>query len=306
MTDSQALGTARDTPRPSSRNGLVWLTESVWKGPAPAIAAVSAFLILFWEPLITLGQNWWHNPDASHGLLLGPLAIFLAWRRGTVPKAEPHPTLGIVLLLGAVTLRFLSGLAAELYVMRLSMFGALLALIVFAMGTRQLLHWWLPTALLLLSVPLPTVLLNSLALPLQLKASAMGAQLLEWRHVPSGLAGNVILLPGQSLFVTEACSGLRSITALLSLGVLIGGIWLRTPWTRALLIVATIPVAMILNGFRVFLTGFLVYNVDRRAGDGFLHYTQGWGVFVVAFAVVAALAWLFARTENVLTQMRAA
>jgi exosortase len=176
-------------------------------------------------------------------------------------------------------------------------------LIVFAAGIRQLLHWWLPAALLLLSVPLPAVLLNSIALPLQLKASAMGAELLEWRHVPVALSGNVIHLPGRSLFVTEACSGLRSITALLSLGVLIGGIWLRGPWSRWLLLAAAVPVAMVLNGIRVFLTGFFVYYVNPSLGDGFMHYTQGWIMFVVAFTVLAVLGWLIAHVEHRFTRV---
>ena len=269
----------------------------------PAMIAAVAFAVLFWEPMLTLGRDWWSDPEAGHGLLLGPLAIFLAWRRGLLRPRRAQPLLGMILLVGAVTLRYLSGLAAEMFTLRMSLFGALMALIVFAAGVRQLLHWWLPAALLLLSVPIPAVLLNSVALPLQLKASAMGAQLLEWRQVPVALAGNVIHLPGRSLFVTEACSGLRSITALLSLGVLIGGIWLRGPWSRGLLVAAALPVAMVLNGIRVFLTGFLVYYVNPSLGDGFMHYTQGWALFVVAFTVLAVLAWLIAHVEHRFTRI---
>ena len=91
-----------------------------------------------------------------------------------------------------------------------------------------------PLALLVLSIPLPVVVVGSLALPLQLKASQLGAALLRWRHVPVAVAGNVIHLPGRSLFVTEACSGLRSLTALVALGVLTGGLWLRSTWGRCL------------------------------------------------------------------------
>ncbi|MGH3114222.1 MAG: exosortase/archaeosortase family protein, partial [Gaiellaceae bacterium] len=89
----------------------------------------------------------------------------------------------------------------------------------FAWGFGQLRRWWLPAALLALSIPIPALVTNALALPLQFKASSMGAALLDWRHVPVRLAGNVIQLPGRQLFVTEACSGLRSLTALLALGV---------------------------------------------------------------------------------------
>lgn len=94
----------------------------------------------------------------------------------------------------------------------------------FAWGFRQILHWWLPLALLFLSVPLPETMIGVLSHPLQLRASALGAELLAWREVPVLLTGNVIDLPGHSLFVTEAYSGLRSLTALIALAVLIAGV----------------------------------------------------------------------------------
>jgi exosortase len=273
--------------------------------PVPAILAGLAFLILFWQPLTKLGADWWNDPEAGHGLLLGPLAVYLAWRRGLSPGRGAQPVLGLAILVGAVLLRYMSGLVAELFTMRMSMLGAAVGLIVFAWGFRQVLHWWLPATLLVLSVPIPAVLLNSIALPLQLQASKIGAALLEFRSVPVILAGNVIHLPGRSMFVTEACSGLRSLTALISLGVLIGGLWLKVPWSRALLIGAAIPVAIVLNGIRVFLTGFLVYYVSPALGEGFLHYTEGWFMFVIAFAILGGLAWGIAAAESRLARRTA-
>jgi exosortase len=119
----------------------------------------------------------------------------------------------------------------------------------------------------------------------------MGAALLRWREIPVALSGNVINLPGHRLFVTEACSGLRSLTALLALGVLAGGLWLRTPVARLLLIILALPVAILVNAVRVFFTGFLVFFVDPKLGDGFMHLTEGWLLFIVAFAILGAITW---------------
>lgn len=268
-----------------------------WRRGLPVLGTAAAFLVLFWSPMLTLGRDWWHDPDAGHGLLLAPVALYLAWKRGLVADAKGQPLLGALILLAAVVLRYLSGLAAELFTMRASMLGALFGLVVFYLGLRQLFHWWLPAALLVLSVPLPDVVLGSLALPLQLRASQMGAGLLEWRDVPVRVAGNVIHLPGRSLFVTEACSGLRSLASLVSLGLLIGGLWLRHPVSRVLLLAAAVPVAMLLNGVRVFLTGFLVFYVDPKLGEGFMHVTEGWIIFVVAFAILGGVAFLLTRVE---------
>jgi exosortase len=123
--------------------------------------------------------------------------------------------------------------------------------------------------------------------------------------VPVRLAGNVIQLPGQSLFVTEACSGLRSLTALISLGLLVAGLWLRTPVGRALLVLSALPVAMMLNAVRIFITGFFVFYVDPRLAQGIMHYTEGWVIFVVAFAILGAMAWVVGALEGGYRRVRA-
>lgn len=264
----------------------------------PLIAAAIAFAVLFWSPFATLVRDWWSDPDAGHGLLLGPVALYLAWKSGIREDAQGQRRLGLALLLIAALFRYVSSLAAELFTMRASMLLAVVALVVYGYGVRQVIRWWLPFTLLALSIPLPSVVLGSLALPLQFKATQMGAALLEWRQVPLRLSGNVLQLPGRTLFVTEACSGLRSLTALLSLGVLISGMWLRTPPLRVLLILMAIPIAVLLNGVRVFLTGFLVHFVDPRLGDGFMHMTEGWVMFVIAFGMLGGLAWLLIQLER--------
>lgn len=138
--------------------------------------------------------------------------------------------------------------------------------------------------------PLPAVVLGSIAFPLQLKASAFGAWPLEARNIPVVLAGNVIRLPRQDLFVTEACSGLRSLTALLSLGVVIGGTMLAHPLTRLGLLASVVPIALGINAIRVFLTGYAVYFFGPDAGAGVMHWTEGWLLFVVALLLLGAVA----------------
>jgi len=277
-----------------------------WSATVPLSVGAVGFLILFATPFRLLLLDWWNDPEAAHGLLLAPLAVWLAWRQGVMKKSEagPRPILGILILIAAIALRYASGLAAELFTMRMSMLAAMIGVIVAVRGVRQLRLWWLPISLVFLSVPLPAVVMGSLALPLQFEASRMGAALLEWRQVPVLLSGNVIHIPGQSLFVTEACSGLRSLTALLALGVLQGGLWLRAPTARILLLLVTLPVAMAVNGVRVFLTGFLVFFVAPELGEGFMHYTEGWVLFLVSFGILGGVTWTLMSIESRLKSFR--
>lgn len=270
----------------------------------PAALTVIAFVLLFAQPMYLLVRDWWTLPESAHGMLLAPVAIWLAWKVGIRPDARGDVALGLTMLVLAVLIRFVAGLAAELFTMRASIVLALAGLTVYHYGVRQLVRWWLPFVLASLSIPLPELITQALALPLQFKASQMGGALLRWRHVPVLLTGNVIRLPGHDLFVTEACSGLRSLTALLSLAVLTGGLMLRHPVTRALLIAAAIPIAILINGVRVFLTGFLVFFVDPKLGEGFMHLTEGWLLFLVSMVTIGALAWLGTKGERLVYSRR--
>jgi exosortase len=263
----------------------LWSVERI-----PAAVTALVFAVLFAQPIITLVHDWWVLPEAGHGLLLGPVAVWLAWRSGIRSDAAPNQTLGIVVLVFAVLVRCAAGLAAELFTMRASIIMALAGLTVYHYGFRQLIHWWLPFALASLAVPLPELVTQALALPLQFRASRMGAALLHLRHVPVRLSGNVIMLPGHELFVTEACSGLRSLTALLSVGVLMSALALRTIVGRVALVTMAIPIAIVVNGIRVFLTGFLVFFVSAEFGKGFMHMTEGWLLFLVSLASLAVVA----------------
>lgn len=281
-----AVDSARSDPASSAQRLL-----------PPTLTAV-AFALLFAQPLAMLIGQWWNSPEAGHGLLLAPVAIWLAWKAGLRRDAVPNVGLGLAILGFAVLVRYMSGLAAELFTMRVSIVMALGGLTVYHWGFRQLLHWWLPFLLALLAIPLPELVTQALALPLQFKASEMGAALLKTRNIPVLLTGNVIRIPGHELFVTEACSGLRSLTALLSLAILMGGLVLKHPVTRVLLVAIAIPIAVGINGVRVFLTGFLVYFVDPALGKGFMHITEGWLLFLVSFACIGALAWAASSSER--------
>ena len=255
----------------------------------PAAATAIAFILLFGGTFASLASDWWNSPEAGHGLLLFPVAIWWAWREGLRPDAKGSPALGVAIVVVAVLARIAAGLAAELFTMRASMVLAAMGLTVFYYGVRQVIHWWLPFVLASLSVPLPELVTQALALPLQFKASQMGAAMLQMRDVPVRLTGNVIRLPGQELFVTEACSGLRSLTALISLAVLLGALMLRSSVLRVLLLLVAIPIAVVINGVRVFFTGFLVYFVDPKLGQGFMHITEGWLLFIVSLTTLTLL-----------------
>jgi exosortase len=262
------------------------------------VAAISfAFLLLFQETIKDLLVDWANDPDYGHGLLLLPIAIYLAWRSRLLGDWTPSRIAGSVILAAAVALFWLGTIAAEFFTRRFAVLLALFGLVVYYRGWHQARAWWLPFGLLLVTIPIPEVVLNTITLPLQLLASRVAVGLLQFRHVPAELAGNIILLPGTELFVAEACSGLRSLSALVGMSLLMGGTLLTTVRGRAILLLLAVPAALAANALRVFLTGYLVYYVGPQAAEGMLHQSAGIGVFLLALGFVAAGMSLLRRLE---------
>ena len=272
----------------------------------PVAVAAAVFVLLFASPVSTLVRDWLHEDDANYGLLLFPVALWLAWRQGVLADSRPETGAGSAIIAAAVLIRLLGAIASEFFTQRFSIWLAVLGIVVFCFGWRQVRHWWLALAILLLAIPLPALLINALAIPLQFRASSLGTFLIKWRHIPVRTDGNVIQIPNATLFVAEACSGLRSLSALIALGVLLSGLYLRTVPARLILVLLVLPIAILLNGVRIFLTAFLVYFVDPDLAGGMAHERQGLAMFVVAFAVLGGLTALAHLIEQRLTRRTAA
>jgi exosortase len=268
------------------------------KGAPLGWVTAALFLACFAPVLAGLISAWLTLPDAAHGVLIAPVAVWLAWRSGPVAEPRPARWAGSIIILIAVVANLFGRVAGVETIPRAAFLMALVGLTVWFAGWRQILAWWLPFVLFALTIPLPESIIASMTLPLQELAARMGAAMLSWRHIPVLLSGNVIRLPGHTLFVSEACSGLRSLTALLSMAILVGALFLKYPLSRLLMVALAVVLAIFVNGIRIFMTGFLVFFVDPKLGEGFMHLTEGYLLFLVSLSILALLTWLFLRVER--------
>lgn len=262
------------------------------------IVTLGAFLLCFAPVIVDLVTAWIKIPDATHGLLVAPMALWLAWQTGLVKNPRSLPWLGSLIILCAIIAYILGRAGGVSTVPRVAFLLAMVGLTLWYFGWKQIVIWWIPFLLLALTIPLPESVILAVTMPLQSIAAEMGAQLLKWRNIPVALTGNIIHLPGHMLFVSEACSGLRSLTALLSLAILAGAMFLNKPLMRVAIVIVAIGLAIIINGIRVFLTGFLVYFVDPKLGEGFMHLTEGYLLFLVSLAVLGCVTWIGIKIET--------
>jgi exosortase len=259
---------------------------------------VIALAFLVYAPILYyMVLHWRAVEDYSHGFLVAPLAIFFAYeRRQDLARAKIEGTwLGLVpLLLGALSLT-IGRLGVELTSMRVGFVLTLIGLVLLLFGRQVFKVLAFPLLFLFLMVPLPQSLVNVIAFPLQLLAAQAAVATLHLLGVPALLEGNIIHLANAELFVAEACSGLRSLMALVTLGVVFAKFFRDSMPERVIIVVSTIPIAIFVNALRVGLTGILTYNFGRDVATGFIHEFQGLITFSLAFMLLLAEAQLLAR-----------
>ena len=260
-------------------------------------AALLAIALLYAGVVSGLVSDWASDDNYSHGFLVAPIAAYFAWeRRHRLAAAVRRPSaLGLVVVLGSLATLVAGILGAELFLSRVSLLGVVTGAVLFVLGWNHLRILAFPLAFLLLMVPIPAIIFNQIAFPLQLLASQFGQSALVLCAVPVLREGNVLVLANTSLEVAEACSGIRSLISLLTLGIVYGYFTDSRTWVRVVIALSTIPVAIVSNGLRVAGTGLAAAYIGPEAADGFFHTFSGWLVFIVAFAMLFAMVRLLLR-----------
>jgi exosortase len=257
-----------------------------WPAWIPFLAISLILAVIYYRVAIKLVYDWYTIPDYSHGFLVPFFSLFLLWDKRTVLANTPiRPTWrGIPLVLMAIAILILGVYGVDLFTARIS-FVFLAAGIIWTMsGWPMLRELRFPLLVLVLAIPFPTIIFNQITFPLQLFASRIASQILPMLGVPVLLQGNVIQLPVMKLEVAEACSGIRSLMSLFTLAIFYGYFLERTPRARLLLALASIPIAVTANVFRIVGTGLCVQYWDPDKALGFFHEFSGWVMFVISLA----------------------
>ena len=248
----------------------------------------AGFLSVYWHVIASLVADWTNDDNYSHGFLIVPIAAYFAWERRTrVANTVGAPTLyGAVLIAASFLVLAVGVLGSEAFITRISMLGTLAGILLLFLGWQRSRVLAFPLLFLLLMVPLPALVFNEIAFPLQLLASRVGEFALNAFHIPVLREGNVLVLANTTLEVAEACSGIRSLVSLLTLGIVFGYLSDPRGWVRTTIALSAIPVAVIANGVRVAGTGIAAHQIGPAAAEGFFHTFSGWVVFIVAFLLM--------------------
>jgi exosortase len=289
------------------------------------VLVICAAIAFAWATvLVRLGRDWWTDQNYSHGLLIPFVIGYILWtnrRRFQEAPAAPAPFFGAPTVLFALFALWAGTAGAELYTQRMSLALLIAGIVVYFWGFRLLRLTLVPLSLLVLAIPIPLIIFNKIAFPLQIFASRCAVWSMRLFDIPVLRQGNVIeLLPRGSLEtrkleVVEACSGIRSLMTLITLSVVFA--YLTYPrrddsrgepgrqrsfgnygfWRSAILIASAVPIAILTNALRVSGTGVLAHYYGTGVADGFFHSFSGWVIYISAALLLFAVGWLVDRFQ---------
>jgi exosortase len=278
-----------------------------------AIAVALGFL--YFTVVVKLGNDWWHDENYSHGLLIPFVIGFILWQereRFLQPESRPATWWLGAVGIGASMLALWAGTAgAELFVQRASLVLMLASIVIYFFGFRLLRVAAVPLMLLALAIPIPQIIFNRVAFPLQLFASRCAVAAMSFFSIPVLRQGNVIeLMPlgatqPKKLAVVEACSGIRSLMTLVTLAMIYAYFTRPQSGNKAygvmrflILVLAAVPIAILTNALRVSGTGVLARYYGTGIADGFFHSFSGWVVYIVAAALLLVTGWSMDRVAR--------
>jgi exosortase len=297
----------------------VTASKSLWR----VLAVSSAIIFAFATVLTKLGNDWWTDENYSHGLLIPIVIAYILWtQRDRLSKEPRRPSSlwGLSFIIAGLLGLWAGTAGAELFIQRISLVLVLAGAVVYFWGFNFLRLTAVSFGLLLLAIPIPAIIFNKIAFPLQLFASRCAVWSMSLLDIPVLRQGNIIeLIPlgGREikrLEVVEACSGIRSLMTLATLAVVFayfthprdenrpgggGGplTWLKSYgfWRSSLLVLSAVPIAILTNAGRVSGTGVLAHYYGTEVADGFFHSFSGWVIYIVAFVLLFAVGWILDR-----------
>jgi len=256
-----------------------------------AAALLVLFVAAYWVPLRSMVNTWWTNEDYSYGFLVPLISLYLLWDRREVLRelnlGSSWVVFPVLLIFYLLALYGILGSSGNIAMPAVPILVLLFTAFVFGVDTVKRL--FLPLVFLVFMVPVPAVLERTIGVFLKSISSKMGGALISMAGVSVHVSGNVIDIGVTQLQVVDACSGLRYLFPLIALGILYAYLFEKILWKRVLCVLATIPIAILMNALRIGATGVMAKHLGVATAEGFFHGFSGWLLFLAAFACLFAL-----------------
>jgi exosortase D (VPLPA-CTERM-specific) len=263
-----------------------------------AIGVTAAIMVfIYYGGLERLVFRWNDSEEYGYGYLIPVLTVFFIWlRKNEIEKLPFKGSLLGVLAVMAGIFTFVLGELSTLYIIiQYSFLLTLYGLVLSYTGWKAFRIMLVPLLFLVFMIPLPIFLYQGLSAQLQLVSSELGVGFIRLLGISVYLEGNVIDLGSYKLQVVEACSGLRYLFPLAALSFVAAYIFKAPFWRRAIIFLSSVPITIVMNSFRIVVIGILVDKWGPGQAEGFLHYFEGWVIFMACMAILIFEMWVLSR-----------
>jgi len=257
------------------------------------VLALALTIWTYYDGLLNLVHRWEVEEEYNHGYFLPIVSLVFLWQLApALAKQKLQPSWSALLVAGlALVLFIIAELSAIYLLIHYSFIMVMLALALAIVGWKGFKLTFVPIALLVFAVPIPYFLEAAITSELQLISSKLGVEIIRLCKIPVFREGNLIDLGVYKLEVVEACSGLTYLYPLMGFGAICAYLYHTTAWKRALIVFSTIPIAILLNSFRIGMIGFLVKYFGNEQAEGFLHDFEGFAVFMACVGILFIEIW---------------
>lgn len=253
--------------------------------------------VLYRSALGHLVLGDWFREDYSHCAVVPLVVLYLIWdRRARLGSVASSPSwFGLGPLVLGIGLFWLGELGGEYFSMYLSMWLVVAGLLWLHLGWPKIRAMAFPLCLALAMFPFPNFINSKVLLKLKLLSSQIGVAMLQMAGMSAYREGNVIDLGFTRLQVVDACSGLRYMLPLAVLSLIMAYGYRARFWKKAVLVLSSIPLAILVNSLRIALTGVLYRVWGAEVAEGFFHGFSGWLIFMVTLPVLLLEMWVLKR-----------
>ena len=256
-----------------------------------------AILLLYFPFLQTLVMDWETDDNYSHGYFIPVITLYMIYSlHKDLARMPVHPSItGMFLILCGLMLLVVAKIGAEFFLQRFSLIVVLLGMVHFLCGPAYLKKLALPILYLVFMIPLPAIIWNKIAFPMQLFGSYLTEQVVYLIGIPVYREGNVLHLAETTLEVVAACSGLRSLVTMFALSGALAFLSTLSPVRKWMLFFAAAPIAIFANIVRLTTTAILASFYGSDVAQGFLHDFSGILIFVLGLSMLVGVNALLSR-----------
>jgi len=246
---------------------------------------------LYWKIVSDMIIDWYSDDNFSHGFVVPFISGYFLWKSWPELKVKlvKPDGLGLLVIVFASAQLLLAWLGTEYFTMRSSLVVLIVGIVLYWFGWEVFRGMAMPILFLLFMVPLPYIIYDMVAFPLKLFVAKVSVGFLDGVGITVLREGNIIQFPVTTLEVADACSGVRSLMSLLALSVAYTFCLPMQTWKRWVIAVATVPISIATNAFRVIGTGILAQYWGAKAAQGFFHKSAGFAVFALALVLMVGL-----------------